>query len=146
MDDPFNLRRFVEAQADVFGEVEAELRAGRKRSHWMWWVFPQLAGLGASPMSQFFAIGSLEEARAYLAHPVLGARLLACSQWMCAVEGRGLRAILGAPDDAKFRSCMTLFAEAAPEEGIFRTALTKFCNGEADPTTLRLLATRQKSD
>jgi uncharacterized protein (DUF1810 family) len=143
--DPFNLRRFVDAQADAFARVESELRAGQKRSHWMWYIFPQFSGLGHSAMSQLYAIGSLEEARAYLAHPLLGARLRACVRALCAVEGRSLHDILGAPDDAKFRSCMTLFTQAAPDERAFGDALTKFCNGEADPATMDLLAKRRKS-
>jgi uncharacterized protein (DUF1810 family) len=143
--DEFNLQRFVDAQADVFAQVEAELRAGRKRSHWMWFIFPQLAGLGFSQMSQFYALESLEEARAYLAHPMLGPRLRACTNWVCAVEGRNLREILGAPDDAKFRSCMTLFAQAAPQEVIFGEALAKLCGGQPDPATLELLARARKS-
>jgi uncharacterized protein (DUF1810 family) len=144
-DDPFNLQRFVDAQADVFDRVEAELRGGRKRSHWMWFIFPQLAGLGSSQMAQFYALGSLEEARAYLAHPVLGPRLRACATWVCAVEGRSLAEILGAPDDAKFRSSMTLFAQAAPGEEIFADALAKLCGGRPDPTTISLLANSRKS-
>jgi len=145
MTDPFNLQRFVDAQAGVFDRVEAELRAGRKRSHWMWFVFPQLAGLGFSQMAQFYALASLQEARAYLAHPLLGPRLRACTDWVCAAEGRGLREILGPPDDMKFRSSMTLFAQAAPEEAIFSAALAKFCEGLPDPATLELLAQAEKS-
>lgn len=143
--DAFNLQRFVDAQADVFDRVEAELRAGRKRSHWMWFIFPQLAGLGFSQMAQFYALESLEEARAYLAHPILGPRLRACAKWVCAVEGRGLGEIFGAPDDAKFRSSMTLFAQAAPQEPIFAEALAKLCGGQPDPATLELLARARKS-
>jgi uncharacterized protein (DUF1810 family) len=144
MDDSFNLQRFVAAQADVFPEVEKELRAGRKQSHWIWFIFPQLAGLGFSSMAQLYAIESLEEARAYLAHPVLGPRLRACTQWVLAVEGRNSSEIFGAPDDRKFCSSMTLFAQAAPK-GVFDAALTKFCGGEADAATLDLLARGGKS-
>jgi len=140
-----NLQRFVDAQADVFAQVESELRAGRKRSHWMWFIFPQLAGLGFSHMSQFYALDSLAEARAYLAHPILGPRLRACVKWVCAIEGRGLGEIFGAPDDAKFRSSMTLFAQAAPEEPVFAEALAKTCGGQSDPATLNLLAKTHKS-
>jgi uncharacterized protein (DUF1810 family) len=143
--DAFNLQRFVDAQADVFDRVEMELRAGRKRSHWMWFIFPQLAGLGFSQMSQFFALESVEEARAYLGHPILGERLRACTNWVCAVEGRSLGEIFGAPDDAKFRSCMTLFAQAAPQEPIFGEALAKLCGGQPDPATVELLARARKS-
>ncbi|MCW2316210.1 uncharacterized protein (DUF1810 family) [Rhodoblastus acidophilus] len=145
MADSFDLQRFVDAQADVFGQVESELRAGRKRSHWMWFVFPQLAGLGFSTMAQCYAIESLDEARAYLAHPVLGPRLRACTTWVCAVEGRSLHDIFGAPDDMKFRSSMTLFDRAAPDESVFRAALAKFCGGAPDPATLDLLARGGKS-
>ncbi|MBB4199405.1 calpastatin [Rhodoblastus sphagnicola] len=145
MDDIFNLQRFVAAQADVFSQVESELRAGRKRTHWMWFVFPQLAGLGSSPMAKFYAIGSLDEARAYLAHPALGPRLRACAEILCALEGRSLREILGAPDDAKFRSSMTLFAQAAPGDSLFGAALAKFCGGAPDQATLDLLARGAKS-
>jgi len=143
--DSFDLQRFVDAQADVFGQVESELRAGRKRSHWMWFVFPQLAGLGFSTMAQCYAIESLDEARAYLAHPVLGPRLRACTTWVRAVEGRSLHDIFGAPDDMKFRSCMTLFERAAPGESLFGAALAKFCGGAPDPATLDLLARGGKS-
>jgi uncharacterized protein (DUF1810 family) len=143
--DDFHLQRFVDAQAEIFAQVEAELRAGRKRSHWMWFIFPQLAGLGHSPTARFYAVKSLDEARAYLAHPVLGPRLRACAKWVCAVEGRTLGEIFGAPDDAKFRSSMTLFARAAPEEAIFGAALAKFCNGQPDPATSDLLAQARKS-
>ncbi|MCW2274925.1 DUF1810 family protein [Rhodoblastus acidophilus] len=143
--DGFDLQRFVDAQAHVFAQVETELRAGRKRSHWMWFIFPQLAGLGFSQMAQLYALESLEEARAYLAHPILGPRLRACANWVCAVEGRTLNEILGAPDDAKFRSSMTLFAQAAPQEPVFAEALAKLCGGQPDPATLELLARARKS-
>lgn len=117
-DDPFDLRRFVEAQAPVMERVLAELRAGRKRSHWMWFVFPQIEGLGRSAMAQTYAIHSAAEARAFLAHPLLGDRLRDCVRLVLAAE-RPLAAIFGAPDDVKFRSCMTLFAAAAPQEALF---------------------------
>jgi uncharacterized protein (DUF1810 family) len=145
MDDSLDLQRFVDAQAEVFDRVEAELRAGRKRSHWMWFVFPQLAGLGVSEMARRYAIRSLDEARAYLAHPVLGPRLRACAAWVCAVEGRSLPDILGPPDDTEFRSSMTLFAQAAPEDAVFGAALAKYCGGAPDPATLALLAGARKS-
>ena len=109
MADPFDLDRFVRAQDPVFRAVREELARGRKQSHWMWFVFPQIAGLGFSAMSQRYAIGSRAEARAYLAHPVLGGRLTECTRLVLAVQGRTINAILGAPDDAKFRSSMTLF-------------------------------------
>jgi uncharacterized protein (DUF1810 family) len=138
-DDPFNLRRFVAAQDEIFAKVREELRAGRKRSHWMWFVFPQIAGLGSTAMAQFFAISSLDEARAYLAHPVLGARLRDCVALVNAVEGRTLFDIFGDPDRLKFRSCMTLFERAAPDEPVFARALDKYCDGLRDPKTLEKL-------
>lgn len=139
MADPFNLQRFVDAQAGVYEAALAELAAGRKRTHWMWFVFPQLVGLGSSPMAQAYAISGLEEARAYLAHPVLGPRLLAGTNAVNAVAGRSAHEIFGSPDDLKFRSSMTLFARAAPDEPAFRAALAKFFEGQEDPrTTARL--------
>ena len=138
--DPFNLERFVSAQAPVFATALAELKAGRKRSHWMWFVFPQLRGLARSPMAEFYGIGSLDEARAYLAHPLLGPRLTLCTEALLAVEGRSLHAILGSPDDLKFCSSMTLFSRAEDgEESVFRRALHRFCEGQADERTLALL-------
>ena len=113
MDDPYDLARFVQAQAGVFERVCAELAAGRKQSHWMWFIFPQLKGLGSSPTAERYGIASLEEARAYLAHPLLGKRLRSCTQLVNRVEGRTTQAIFGYPDYLKFRSCMTLFACAA---------------------------------
>ena len=139
MDDPCNLERFVAAQAPVYSTVLAELDAGRKRSHWMWFIFPQLAGLGRSAMARQYAIASLDEAAAYLAHPVLGARLLECSALMARVEGRSAHEILGDPDDMKFHSSMTLFARAAPLEPVFRQCLDKFFGGVDDAATLALL-------
>ena len=139
MADPFNLSRFVQAQARNYGEAIAELRAGRKTSHWMWYVFPQIAGLGSSPMAQTYAIGSLAEARAYLAHPVLGARLRECVAAVLAVQGRSAHEIFGAPDDLKLRSSLTLFAAADPDEPLFRRALEAFFGGAPDPRTLYLL-------
>ena len=137
--DPHDLTRFVDAQAAVHDEVVAELTAGRKRSHWMWFVFPQIAGLGFSAMSARYAIAGLDEARAYLAHPVLGPRLIACTRLVNAVEGRSLRQILGEPDDVKFVSSMTLFAQAAADEPAFTEALRKYADGEGDPKTVALL-------
>jgi uncharacterized protein (DUF1810 family) len=137
--DPFDLERFVSAQADAIARVRAELQRGRKQSHWMWFVFPQLAGLGFSPMAQRYAISSLAEARAYLAHLVLGARLRECTELVVAIDGKTVHDILGAPDDLKFRSCLTLFAEAAPDEIVFNVALEKYFAGAKDPRTLALL-------
>ena len=126
MTDLFNLQRFVEAQAPVYHEVCRELRAGRKESHWMWYIFPQIAGLGQSPTSIRFAISSLEEASAYLAHPVLGPRLRECAKLVLNVEGKTARQIFGPVDEMKFRSSMTLFAKAAPDEPLFAKCLEKF--------------------
>jgi uncharacterized protein (DUF1810 family) len=136
MDDPYKLERFVEAQERLYPEVCAELRRGRKSSHWMWFVFPQIRGLGHSPMAQRFAIASLAEARAYLGHPVLGPRLRECTQLVIDVEGRTALEIFGSPDDIKFRSSMTLFSLAAPDEPLFKTALTKYFSAGPDPETL----------
>ena len=139
MDDPYDLRRYVSAQQPVFERVCAELAAGHKQSHWMWFVFPQLKGLGTSPMAQRYAIGSLEEARAYLAHPLLGERLRQCTQLVNQAEGRSAQAIFGYPDYLKFRSCMTLFAYAAGDSPVFTAALARYFAGEADPLTRELL-------
>ena len=138
MSDPHDLERFVAAQAPVIEAVRDELRAGRKRSHWMWFVFPQLKGLGSSSMAQHYGIASLAEARAYLAHPVLGPRLRECCALMLGVPERSAHEVLGPTDDLKFRSCLTLFSLAAPQEGVFRQALQRFYQGEADPRTVAL--------
>jgi uncharacterized protein (DUF1810 family) len=140
MADAFELERFVVAQAPVIAHVERELAAGYKQSHWMWFAFPQLRGLGHSSMAQRYGIGSIAEARAYLAHPVLGPRLLAWTTLVLGVEGRSANAIFGTPDDLKLRSSMTLFAAASPEERGFRDVLAKYFGGEGDPRTLDLLA------
>ncbi len=134
-----SLERFVEAQASVYARVLAELKAGRKQSHWMWFIFPQIAGLGHSAMVQMFAIQDLVEAQAYLAHPVLGPRLRECTQAVLDIDGKTAHAIFGPPDDLKFRSSMTLFARAAPDEKLFHAALDKYFDGEADPLTLQKL-------
>ena len=136
MSDPFQLRRFVDAQAAVYPRVLAELTAGRKRSHWMWFVFPQIAGLGGSATARRFAIASLDEAAAYLAHPILGPRLRDCTRAVTAIEGRSATEIFGRPDDLKFRSSMTLFAAASDEAALFEAALNKFYDGEKDSLTL----------
>jgi len=138
-DDPFDLRRFLDAQSAVYDGVRRELAAGAKTSHWMWFVFPQLRGLGFSSMAQRYGIASLAEAEAYLRHPALGARLLECSGLVLAVEGRSAWQILGPPDDLKFCSCMTLFERAAPDETVFARALEKYFGGERDARTLALL-------
>jgi uncharacterized protein (DUF1810 family) len=136
-----DLQRFHEAQEGSYAHAVAELRAGRKTSHWMWWVFPQVAGLGSSPTSQHFAIGSLEEAQAYAADDVLGARLRECARALLTHPDRSARDIMGAPDDAKLRSSMTLFAIAAPSEPLFQQVLDTFFAGERDPRTETFLAT-----
>ena len=135
MDDPFDLQRFVAAQAPVYAQVTAELAAGRKRSHWMWFVFPQLKGLGRSAMAQHYGIASPAEARAYWAHPLLGPRLAQCTGLVLAIDGPSVHEIFGSPDDLKFRSCMTLFAQATGEP-LFTRALEKYFGGEADPRTV----------
>jgi uncharacterized protein (DUF1810 family) len=142
MDDRYNLTRFVEAQDPLLARVRAELAAGCKESHWMWFIFPQLAGLGSSPSARRYAIASVGEARAYLAHPVLGTRLRECTRLVNRIEGGTIEEIFGYPDHLKFRSCMTLFACAAGEAGdgpLFREALRKYFAGEEDPLTRRLL-------
>ena len=139
MTDSFDLQRFVDAQAPVYQRVLAELRQGEKQSHWMWYIFPQLAGLGHSPMAQRYALRSREEAMAYLGHGVLGPRLRECTALVNAVEGRTIREILGSPDDLKFRSSMTLFSAVSSEPEFF-AAIEKFYGGTPDRKTLELLA------
>ncbi len=138
-DDPFQLQRFVAVQDDTYDAACRELAAGRKRSHWMWFVFPQLAGLGSSPTAQFYAIGSRAEALAYWRHPLLGPRLKACAQLVLAADATSAHAIFGSPDDFKLRSCMTLFAAAAPEEPVFGAVIERWFGGEADARTTELL-------
>jgi uncharacterized protein (DUF1810 family) len=138
--DPFGLARFAAAQAPVFDTALAEIEAGRKRTHWMWFIFPQLRGLGHSPRAQFYGVGSLAEARAYLAHPLLGPRLVRCTRAALAHAGRPLHAVFGSPDDMKFCSSMTLFERAGREaEPAFGEALDHFCGGRRDERTLALL-------
>ena len=139
-DDPPDLRRIVEAQDPVLDRVRAELRRGRKASHWMWFVFPQVAGLGSSPTAQRYALAGLDEARAYLAHPVLGPRLRECAALAAAVEHGAAAEVFGYPDDLKLRSSMTLFARAAPDEPVFAAVLDRHFDGEPDPRTVDLLA------
>ena len=134
-----DLERFLAAQDPVLDQVRAELAAGRKRSHWMWFVFPQLRGLGQSAMAQQYGLASLAEAHAYLAHPVLGKRLRDCTALVNAVQGRSAEEILGGVDALKFRSCMTLFAAAEPGDSVFRRALDRYYGGAEDPRTLELL-------
>jgi uncharacterized protein (DUF1810 family) len=135
----FDLERFVEAQNGAYAQVCAELSAGKKRTHWMWFVFPQVKGLGSSAMAIRYGIAGLDEAKAYLAHEVLGPRLLECAGLVCGVEGREVEAIFGYPDDLKFHSSMTLFAKAAPEERVFGEALKKYFGGTMDEETLKRL-------
>jgi uncharacterized protein (DUF1810 family) len=136
MKDVYNLQRFVDAQAGVYEGACAELRRGRKTGHWMWFIFPQLRGLGFSPMAEYYGIASLAEAKSYLEHPLLGERLIECSRAVTVIEGRTIRDIFGSPDDMKFKSSMTLFARAAPENSIFIAAIDKFCGGKFDSLTL----------
>jgi uncharacterized protein (DUF1810 family) len=136
--DTFDLERFVTAQAPVFDAVLRELRAGRKRTHWMWFVFPQHRELGYSSTARFYGIGSLDEARAYFAHPVLGPRLILCTRTVVESTARSLHDIFGSPDDMKFRSSMTLF-EAAVPDAVFKQALERWCAGERDARTLELI-------
>jgi len=142
MTDPFDLERFVDAQSAVYTRVLAELRRGRKQSHWMWFIFPQLAGLGHSAMAQRFAIASTQEAAAYLAHGILGPRLLECTALVNAVEGRTITEILGSPDDLKFCSSMTLFAAVSDEAELAR-AIAKYYGGTRDRRTLDLLQSQR---
>lgn len=137
--DPHRLQRFLTAQAPVIVQVRAELRAGRKSSHWMWFIFPQIAGLGRSETARFYAIGSRDEAMAYLAHPVLGPCLLECTGLVNALNGVSAEQIFGSVDAAKFRSCMTLFASVAPDRDEFADALRKYFEGVADAATLEFI-------
>lgn len=137
----FDLQRFVGAQAPLYAQVMSELRNGRKRSHWMWFIFPQIAGLGHSAMAHRYAVASCDEAVAYLKHPILGPRLRECTETVCGIEARSIGEIFGSPDDLKFRSSMTLF-EAVSGDPLFRSALDKFCAGESDRATLAILKKR----
>ena len=138
--DPFDLQRFVNAQAPLFDTALGELERGCKTSHWMWFIFPQLRGLGLSWMADHYGIGSLDEARAYLAHPLLGPRLARCTRAVLGVQGRTLLAIFGEPDDVKFVSSMTLFwRAAAPGPSVYRDAINQCCDGKPDDRTLALL-------
>jgi len=143
MTDNYNLHRFLDAQERVYDTVLEELRAGRKSSHWIWFIFPQIVGLGHSGMAQKFAIASLAEAKAYLQHPILGPRLRACTQLVLNVDGRSAEEIFSSPDNLKFRSCMTLFSTATTDNKTFKDALLKYFDGEPDTLTLDLLAQQQ---
>lgn len=139
MKDDYNLQRFIEAQDRVYAAVLDELRAGEKRGHWMWYIFPQIKGLGHSAMAQQFAITSREEAKAYLEHLVLGSRLRECTRLVLNVEGRSAEQIFYYPDNLKFRSCMTLFMDATTGNNIFQEALLKYFEGTPDESTLDIL-------
>jgi uncharacterized protein (DUF1810 family) len=139
LSDPFDLHRFVTAQNPVYNAVCAELRAGRKRTHWIWFIFPQLRGLGLSQMSATFGIASRQEVEAYLNHPVLAVRLRECTRLVNLVEGRSINQILGDPDDLKFWSSMTLFASVTIDNQVFKEALNKYFGGEPDLLTLERL-------
>jgi uncharacterized protein (DUF1810 family) len=137
--DPYNLQRFVDAQSGVYAEARSELQAGQKRSHWMWFIFPQIRGLGSSPTAQKFAISSREEAAAYLAHPVLGPNLRECVALVNALEGRSISGIFASPDDLKFHSCVTLFVNVTAENAVFTAALEKYFSGKLDQATRAIL-------
>jgi uncharacterized protein (DUF1810 family) len=143
--DPYSLSRFINAQETIFEVVLAELRSGQKRSHWMWYIFPQIEGLGHSPTSRYYAIKSLDEAREYLNHPILGSRLVECAEILLGIEGRTAAEIFGFPDDLKFRSCMTMFSWAAKANSIFDRVLEKYFDGKPDKETLKLLGRRNHS-
>ena len=142
MDDPFDLDRFVRAQAQTYTRALSELERGRKESHWMWWIFPQIDGLGSSPTSRTYSIKSEDEARAYLGHPVLGPRLIECSEAVLAVDEKSATEILGSPDDLKLKSSATLFGYISAPGSVFERILDKFYGGERDAATLRLLRAR----
>jgi len=142
--DPHNLNRFVQAQEDVYEQALAEIRSGRKQSHWMWYIFPQFEGLGFSSTSRHYSIKSIAEARAYLDHPVLGPRLTECAEAALGVAGWSALEIFGSPDDIKLRSCATLFAAVSPAGSVFHRLLDRFFQGEGDGKTLRLIGPAQQ--
>ena len=144
--DPYDLNRFVQAQEDDYERALYEIERGRKRSHWMWYIFPQFDGLGFSTTSKQYSIKSVAEARAYLSHPILGLRLTECVEAVLSVEGRSAYEIFGSPDDLKLRSCATLFASVSPKSSIFDQLLEKFFQGERDGKTLRLLNVSSKNE
>lgn len=137
--DPHHLSRFIQAQERDYDQALSEIRSGRKRSHWMWYVFPQFAGLGLSPTARHYAIKSVAEAEAYLRHPILGPRLLECARATLALEGRSASEVFGSPDDMKLRSCATLFADVSPAGSLFEQLLDKYFGGERDDKTLALV-------
>ncbi len=138
-DDPYDLNRFLSAQDGIYERALAELKDGQKRTHWMWFIFPQIDGLGYSPTARRYSIKSVEEARHYLNHPVLGKRLVECTETVVALKGGSVSEIFGYPDDLKFKSSMTLFEKIAGPGSVFSLALDKYCHGERDETTIRLL-------
>lgn len=139
MHDPFNLQRFIKAQNFIYEQVLNELKKGRKIGHWMWYIFPQIKGLGHSQMAQKFAISSLKEAESYLENPILGSRLRECTQLVLNIEVHDIEEIFGYPDNLKFRSSMTLFLNATKDNKIFKDALLKYCKGQSDQLTLDIL-------
>jgi uncharacterized protein (DUF1810 family) len=139
-DDPFNLNRFLNAQENTYDNALSEIKSGSKRSHWMWYIFPQIEGLGFSSTSKYYAIKSVEEAQAYLAHPGLGARLRECTEAVNALTGRSAFEIFGFPDDKKLKSCATLFASVSDTDSVFERILVKYFQGERDGKTLQILA------
>ena len=143
MTDPYDLNRFLEAQATNYADALAELRAGRKRSHWMWYVFPQIAGLGNSAMSARYSIRSEVEARAYLAHPILGPRMIECVEALLAIENRSARDIMGSPDDLKLRSSATLFAEVSEPGSVFERVVNQYYSSDPDAKTLEILRAKR---
>jgi uncharacterized protein (DUF1810 family) len=145
-DDPFDLNRFVQAQAEDYAGALAEIRSGRKQSHWMWYIFPQFDGLGFSPTARRYSIKSVAEAEAYLRHPVLGLRLQECTAAVLGVEGRSAFEIFGSPDDVKLRSCATLFARLSPSGSVFERLLDKYFEGKRDDKTIRLLDVASQSE
>lgn len=138
-DDPYNLDRFLRAQENDYERALAEIRTGRKQSHWMWYIFPQLEGLGSSPTSRVYSVKSAAEAAAYLRHPVLGPRLSACCEAALGLEGRSASQIFGSPDDVKLKSSATLFAHVSPPHSVFERIVEKYFDGQRDDSTLRLL-------
>jgi uncharacterized protein (DUF1810 family) len=144
-DDPHDLKRFALAQAEDYERALAEIKDGRKRSHWMWYIFPQVEGLGFSAMSRRYSIKSLAEARAYLDHPVLGRRLVECAEAAMGVEGRSAHEVFGSPDDMKLKSCATLFSCVTPSDSVFARLLDKFFDGERDARTLQLLGVASRT-
>ena len=138
-DDPYQLSRFVAAQREIYDVALSEIRGGRKRSHWMWFIFPQIDGLGSSPTARRYAIRSKAEAAAYLRHPLLGPRLTECAQSALSISGRSARDVFGSPDDVKLRSSATLFAAVAPPGSVFERLLEHYFNGQPDPRTLDLV-------